>query len=174
MIRTMLKSKIHRATVTGADINYEGSVTLDPVLMEAADILPYEQVQVLDINNGNRLTTYAIEGRRGSGDVIINGAAARLVSEGDVVIILTYRDVPDEAARSAPPGPRLRGRSEPHHQGCRRDCSVRAGSLRRLEDCMDTPNFDNRPQSEEESRRAHRHDDLLRLPLGPPAGGRRR
>lgn len=103
MIRTMLKSKIHRATVTGADINYEGSVTLDPLLMEAADVLPYEQVQVLDINNGNRLTTYAIEGRRGSGDVIINGAAARLVSEGDIVIILTYRDVAEEAARSHRP-----------------------------------------------------------------------
>ena len=99
MNRTMLKSKIHRATVTGADINYEGSVTLDPLLMEAADILPYEQVQVLDINNGNRLTTYAIEGRRGSGDVIINGAAARLVTEGDLVIILTYCDVTEEAAR---------------------------------------------------------------------------
>ena len=97
MIRTMLKSKIHRATVTGADINYEGSVTLDPVLMETADILPYEQVQVLDINNGNRLTTYAIEGDRGAGEVIINGAAARLVSVGDVVIILTYRDMPEEA-----------------------------------------------------------------------------
>jgi aspartate 1-decarboxylase len=101
--RTMLKSKIHRATVTGADINYEGSVTLDPVLMVAADILPYEQVQVLDINNGNRLTTYAIEGERGAGDVIINGAAARLVTEGDVVIILTYRDMPEEAARSHRP-----------------------------------------------------------------------
>jgi aspartate 1-decarboxylase len=101
--RTMLTSKIHRATVTGANINYEGSVTLDPVLMEAADILPYEQVQVLDINNGNRLTTYAIEGDRGAGDVIINGAAARLVSVGDVVIILTYRDIPEEAARSHRP-----------------------------------------------------------------------
>jgi len=99
----MLKSKIHRATVAGADINYEGSVTLDPVLMEAADILPYEQVQVLDINNGNRLTTYAIEGRRGAGDVIINGAAARLVSVGDNVIILTYRDVPEKAARTHRP-----------------------------------------------------------------------
>ena len=103
MNRTMLKSKIHRATVTGADINYEGSVTLDPVLMEAADVLPYEQVQVLDINNGNRLTTYAIEGRRGSGEVIINGAAARLASEGDFVIILTYRDMSEEAARSHRP-----------------------------------------------------------------------
>jgi aspartate 1-decarboxylase len=103
MNRTMLKGKIHRATVTGADINYEGSVTLDPVLMEAADILPYEQVQVLDINNGSRLTTYAIEGRRGHGDVIINGAAARLVSEGDIVIVLTYTDVAEESARSHRP-----------------------------------------------------------------------
>jgi len=102
-MRTMLKSKIHRATVTGADINYEGSVTLDPVLMEAACILPYEQVQVLDINNGNRLTTYAIEGARGSGDVIINGAAARLASEGDTVIILTYTDMPEEEARAHQP-----------------------------------------------------------------------
>jgi aspartate 1-decarboxylase len=102
-MRTMLKGKIHRATVTGADINYEGSVTLDPVLMEAADILPYEQVQVLDINNGSRLTTYAIEGRRGHGDVIINGAAARLVSEGDIVIVLTYTDVAEESARSHRP-----------------------------------------------------------------------
>jgi aspartate 1-decarboxylase len=97
-MRTMLKSKIHRATVTGADINYEGSITLDPLLMEVADVLPYEQVQVLDINNGSRLTTYAIEGRRGHGEVIINGAAARLVSEGDIVIILTYTDVAEEAA----------------------------------------------------------------------------
>jgi aspartate 1-decarboxylase len=102
-MRTMLKSKIHRATVTGADINYEGSITLDPLLMDTADILPYEQVHVLDINNGNRLTTYAIKGRPGSGDVIINGAAARLVSEGDIVIILTYMDVPEDAAhRHAP------------------------------------------------------------------------
>jgi aspartate 1-decarboxylase len=103
MIRSMLKSKIHRATVTGADINYEGSVTLDPMLMEAADILPYEQVHLLDINNSSRLTTYAIEGRRGSGDVVINGAAARLVSKGDIVIILTYTDVAEEGARSHTP-----------------------------------------------------------------------
>jgi aspartate 1-decarboxylase len=102
-MRTMLKSKIHRATVTGADISYEGSITLDPLLMVAADILPYEQVQVLDTNNGSRLTTYAIEGRRGSGDVIINGAAARLVSEGDIVIILTYVDLSEEGARSHKP-----------------------------------------------------------------------
>jgi aspartate 1-decarboxylase len=102
-MRIMLKSKIHRATVTGADINYEGSITLDPLLMHAADILPYEQVQVLDVNNGNRLTTYVIGGREGSGEVIINGAAARLVHEGDIVIILTYTDVPDESARDHKP-----------------------------------------------------------------------
>jgi len=102
-MRTMLKSKIHRATVTGADINYEGSITLDPALMDAADIIPYEQVQILDVNNGNRLTTYAIEGEPAAGDVIINGAAARLVSETDIVIILTYTDVAEEAARSHRP-----------------------------------------------------------------------
>jgi aspartate 1-decarboxylase len=99
----MLKSKIHRATVTGADINYEGSITLDPLLMEAADIVPYEQVHVLDVDNGARLTTYAIEGERGSGDVIINGAAARLVYKGDTVIIITYEDMPEERARIQEP-----------------------------------------------------------------------
>ena len=103
MTRAMLKSKIHRATVTGANLGYEGSITLDPVLMEAADILPYEQVHVLDVNNGNRLVTYAIEGRRGSGDVVINGAAARLVAEGDTVIIITYCDVPESEARQHRP-----------------------------------------------------------------------
>jgi aspartate 1-decarboxylase len=102
-MRTMLKSKIHRARVTGADVNYEGSISLDPLLMEAADILPYEQVQVLDVDNGSRLTTYAIEGKRGPGRVVINGAAARLVHEGDTVIILTYTDVPDREARSHRP-----------------------------------------------------------------------
>jgi aspartate 1-decarboxylase len=99
----MLKSKIHRATVIGADINYEGSITLDPGLMDAADILPYEQVQVLDVSNGSRLTTYAIEGEPGSGDVIINGAAAKLVSQGDIVIILTYTELPENETRSHQP-----------------------------------------------------------------------
>ena len=102
-MRTMLKSKIHRATVTGADVDYEGSVTLDPVLMEAADILPYEQVHVLDVDNGARLTTYAIEGERGSGEVVINGAAARLVSAGDTVIVISYREVAEEEARTHRP-----------------------------------------------------------------------
>ena len=73
-MRTMLKGKIHRARVTGANLHYEGSVTLDPVLMEAADLLPYEQVHLLNIDNGNRLTTYVIEGERGSGEVVVNGA----------------------------------------------------------------------------------------------------
>jgi aspartate 1-decarboxylase len=90
----MMKSKIHRATVTGADINYQGSITLDPVLMEAADILPFEQVHVVDVDNGARLVTYAIEGRRGSGDVVLNGAAARLVTKGDKVIVISYEQIP--------------------------------------------------------------------------------
>ncbi len=102
-MRTMLKSKIHRATVTGADIDYEGSITLDPVLMAAADILPYEQVHVLDINNGARLTTYAIEGMPGAGEVVLNGAAARLVNVGDLVIVLTYGQFQEEEARSHRP-----------------------------------------------------------------------
>ena len=103
MTRTMLKSKIHRATVTGADVNYEGSITVDPVLMDAAGIISYEQVQVLDISNGSRLTTYAIEGERGSGQVIINGAAAHLVDRGHLIIILTYTELPEEDARAHKP-----------------------------------------------------------------------
>lgn len=98
MTRTMLKSKIHRATVTDANIHYEGSITLDTDLMEAADILPYEMVQVLDVNNGARLETYTIPGRRGSREVCINGAAARLIHKGDTVLILTYVTVPDDQA----------------------------------------------------------------------------
>jgi aspartate 1-decarboxylase len=102
-VRTMLKSKIHRATVTDANVEYEGSIAIDPVLMEAADILPFEQVQVLDLDNGARLTTYAIEGRPGSGDISINGAAAHLVAIGDRVIILTFTDVAEEDARTHQP-----------------------------------------------------------------------
>jgi len=102
-MRTMLKSKIHRAHVTGANVGYEGSITLDPVLMDAADILPFEQVHVLDITNGARLQTYAIEGRRGSGEVVINGAAARMVGEGDLVIVLAYHTVSEEDARRLRP-----------------------------------------------------------------------
>jgi len=99
MRRRLLKSKIHRATVTQADLHYEGSITVDADLLDAADILEYEQVDVLDIDNGHRLTTYAIAGPRGSGMVCINGAAAHLVSEGDMVIIVSYADY-DAAALS--------------------------------------------------------------------------
>ena len=100
MFRRMLKGKIHRLRVTEADLNYVGSITLDPDLMEAADILPYEQVHVLDIDNGNRLTTYAIPGKAGSGQACINGAAAHLVHPGDLTIVLAYADYSDEELRS--------------------------------------------------------------------------
>ncbi|MGK5730996.1 aspartate 1-decarboxylase [Streptomyces sp. URMC 124] len=103
MQRTMLKSKIHRATVTGADLNYVGSLTLDPVLMEQADLLPGEQVHIVDVNNGSRLVTYVIEGERGSGVVCINGAAARLVAPGDIVIVIAYATVEDAEARALKP-----------------------------------------------------------------------
>jgi aspartate 1-decarboxylase len=96
MLRTMCKSKIHRATVTGADLNYVGSITIDPVLMEAADLLEYEQVQIVDINNGARFETYVIPGERGKGEVCLNGAAARLVHTGDKVIVISYAQY-DEA-----------------------------------------------------------------------------
>jgi aspartate 1-decarboxylase len=102
-MRTMLKSKIHRARVTDANIDYEGSITIDSTLMAAADILPYEQVHVLNINNGARFTTYAIEGEAGSGAICLNGAAARLAAKGDLVIILTYTQVPEEQARDYRP-----------------------------------------------------------------------
>ena len=90
MQRIMLKSKIHRATVTGADLHYEGSVTIDRDLMDAADIVSYEKVAVWNVTNGNRLETYAIEGQRGSGVICLNGAAARLVAPRDLVIIASF------------------------------------------------------------------------------------
>jgi aspartate 1-decarboxylase len=90
MQRKMLKSKIHRATVTGADLHYEGSITIDLNLMEAADIIPYEAVAIWNVTNGNRFETYAIEGERGSGVICINGAAARLVAPKDLVIIASF------------------------------------------------------------------------------------
>ncbi len=96
MRRSMCKSKIHRATVTDANLAYEGSITLDPVLMTAADVLEYEKVHVVDIDNGARFETYVIRGDEGSGDVVLNGAAARLVQPGDKVIIMSYADY-DEA-----------------------------------------------------------------------------
>src|SRR5512133_2465543 len=90
MQRTMLKSKIHRATVTDCDLHYVGSITIDPDLLEAADILEHEQVAVVDVDNGARFETYTIAGERGSGEVKVNGAAARLVHTGDTVIVVSY------------------------------------------------------------------------------------
>ena len=99
-MRTMLKSKIHRAHVTETNINYEGSITIDQKIMEEADILPSEQVQVLNLNNGARFTSYAIEGKRYSGEICLNGAAARLAIKGDIIIILSYCYVDDDEARN--------------------------------------------------------------------------
>jgi aspartate 1-decarboxylase len=97
--RTMLKSKIHRATVTQADLHYVGSVTLDGDLMDGADLLPGEQVAIVDVTNGARLETYVIEGERGSGVVGINGAAAHLIHPGDLVILISYAQMDDVLAR---------------------------------------------------------------------------
>lgn len=103
MIRTLLKSKIHRARVTEADLDYEGSLTIDQDLMDAADIVEHEQVDVYDVTNGARLTTYAISGSRGSGVICVNGAAAHLVKPGDLVIIVTYGHYDDSEARAHRP-----------------------------------------------------------------------
>ncbi len=103
MLRTMLKSKIHRATVTQADLHYVGSVTIDADLMDAADLLEGEQVTIVDIDNGNRLVTYAITGERGSGVIGINGAAAHLVHPGDLVILIAYATMEDAQAREYQP-----------------------------------------------------------------------
>jgi aspartate 1-decarboxylase len=102
-MRTMLKSKIHRATVTGADLNYEGSITIDPDLIEAADMLPHEQAHVFNVNNGERFVTYIMSGVRGSREIIINGAAARKAMKDDLVIIVTYVHLEEEAARAHKP-----------------------------------------------------------------------
>ena len=102
-MRTMLKSKIHRARVTDANIDYEGSITIDKKLMEEADILPYERVEVLNINNGARFSTYAIEGKAGGGEICLNGAAARLAVIGDTVIILSYCHVNDKDVHNFTP-----------------------------------------------------------------------
>jgi aspartate 1-decarboxylase len=127
MRRTLMKSKIHRATVTQANLDYVGSITIDPDLMEVADLLPNEKVQIVDNDNGNRLETYVIPGARGSGVVGINGAAARLVHPGDTVIIISYGDFEDAEARGHEPtvvfvdednrvtalGPEVAGRAGP-------------------------------------------------------------
>ncbi len=103
MRRTLMKSKIHRARVTGADLHYVGSITIDQDLMVAADLLPNEKVQVVDIDNGARLETYVIPGAPGSGDMCLNGAAARLVQPGDLVIVVSYAEFEDAEARAFEP-----------------------------------------------------------------------
>jgi aspartate 1-decarboxylase len=103
MQRTMLKSKIHRATVTGADLHYQGSVSLDPRLMAAADLLPHERVEIYNVTNGERFATYAIEGRPGSGEVRINGAAAHKARSGDLVILCSYAAYEEAEARAHQP-----------------------------------------------------------------------
>lgn len=103
MLRRMLKSKIHRATITSADLHYEGSLTLDEDLMDAADLVPHEEIQVVNVNNGTRFATYVIPGPRGSGTLQLNGAAARLGLPGDLVILMTYAEYEEaEARRHAP------------------------------------------------------------------------
>jgi aspartate 1-decarboxylase len=103
MHRVMLKSKIHRATLTGTELHYEGSITVDQDLLDLADMLPGEQVQVLNLNTGARLITYTISAPRGSGTMLLNGPAARLGVPGDTVIVLSYCHLPDEQARAFKP-----------------------------------------------------------------------
>ncbi len=103
MFLTLLKAKLHRATVTEADLNYEGSISIDRDFLDASGILPHEQVDVLNINNGARLTTYVIEAPRGSRQIMVNGAAARLAQKGDKVIIVAYCQLPAEEARNYKP-----------------------------------------------------------------------
>ncbi len=100
MKRKVLKSKLHRVTVTGADLNYEGSVTIDPLLMEKANIVEYEYVDIWNVTYGTRFSTYAMAGQPGSGTICINGAAARLVSVGDKVIIATWQEIEEEEAKT--------------------------------------------------------------------------
>jgi aspartate 1-decarboxylase len=103
MFRTLLKSKIHRATVTDADLHYEGSVSIDSALMDAADIRPHEHVHIWDVTNGNRFETYALPAPRGSATICINGAAAHLAKKGDIIIITSFAVLPEEKVNSHEP-----------------------------------------------------------------------
>jgi aspartate 1-decarboxylase len=103
MLRTLCKSKIHRAVITGADLDYEGSLTVDRELMDAADLLEYEKIQVVNVTNGARLETYVIAGEPGSGDMQLNGAAARLGMPGDVIIVISYAEYDEREAESHVP-----------------------------------------------------------------------
>jgi aspartate 1-decarboxylase len=103
MERTLLKGKIHRATVTDANLEYQGSVTLDPLLMKAADVLPFERIEIYNVTNGERFATYAIEGRVGAGEVVINGAAAHKARPGHIVILATYATYTEQEAQGHQP-----------------------------------------------------------------------
>ncbi len=103
MQRMMMKSKIHRATVTGADLSYQGSITIDPLLMEAADLVEHERVEIYNLTNGERLATYAIPGGRGAGEIVLNGAAAHKASPGDLVILCSYGQYEDEETATHEP-----------------------------------------------------------------------
>jgi aspartate 1-decarboxylase len=103
MNRTMLKSKIHRCRVTGSDLHYVGSITVDADLLDAADIREHEQVHVVDVDNGARFETYTISGERGSGEICVNGAAARLVHSGDTIIVISYADYQEDELESYEP-----------------------------------------------------------------------
>ncbi len=129
MRRTLLNGKIHRATVTGADLDYVGSITLDPELMRLADILDHEKVQVVDVTNGARLETYAIPGDPGSGTVQLNGAAAALVDPGDLVIIMSYVELDDAEARDWRPKAVF---VDEANRPIRVEGGVRGGSFREL------------------------------------------
>ena len=124
MKRTMMRSKIHRILVTECDVEYEGSLTLDPELMQAARMVPFEKIDVYDIDNAQRFSTYLIEGQAGSGDCCVNGAAARLVRKGDKLILVSYADVPESDLAGYQPqvvlvGEENRIRSIKNHEGAR-------------------------------------------------------
>jgi len=103
MLLTICKSKIHRATVTGGDANYEGSITIDPILIKKADLIPFEKVQVANVTNGNRFETYVIEGKKGAGEIVLNGAAAHKGKTGDIVIIIAYAHMEKTKAKKFKP-----------------------------------------------------------------------
>lgn len=126
MQRIMMKSKIHRATVTGLELDYEGSISIDEDLLDAADILPGEQVHVLNLNSGARFETYAIRGRRGSGQMMLNGPCARLAVKGDIIIVLTYALIDDEvSARFRPLVVQVDGRNRQVRRGAKKASAKR-------------------------------------------------
>ena len=138
MQRTMLKSKIHRATVTDCDLHYVGSITIDPDLLEAADIREFEQVAVVDVDNGARFETYTIAGERGSGEMKVNGAAARLVHRGDTIIVISYAGYDPDDLDALRPARRPRRRAQRDPQRRPRGGDPARGANRRLEETPST------------------------------------